>query len=214
MEFQSQHFPIGAKRLAVDGDLFVIAEVGLSHDGSLGTAFAMVDAAASCGVDAVKFQTHIADEESTARERFRVRVFPQDSTRQDYWRRTAFDLEQWIELAQYTRSRGLEFLSSPFSNQAVEWLERCDVPAWKIASGELTNYPMIREMCRTGKPLLISSGMSSWAELDAVIRFIESEGAAYGIFQCHNLLSVPAPKMGAQYHPGNASAISMSDRFE
>ena len=94
---------------------------------------AMVDAAAGCGASAVKFQTHLADQESTERERFRVKVFPQDETRQDYWRRTAFDLSQWKDLAEYSRSKGLVFLSSPFSNRAVEWLQQCDVPAWKIA---------------------------------------------------------------------------------
>lgn len=189
-------FTIGDKSLHRNGDLFIVAEIGLAHEGSLGMAQAMIEAAAKAGVDAVKFQTHLADQESTPREKFRVPVFPQDKSRADYWSRTAFDLEQWIRLAEYTRGKGLEFLSSPFSIKAVDWLEQCDVPAWKIASGELTNYPMIEAMCRTGKPILVSSGMSSWQELDATLAFIQSMAGQYGVFQCTSAYPCPPEKWG------------------
>lgn len=194
--FAKQQFSIGNHQLGRDGDLFIIAEIGLSHDGSLGTAIALVDAAVRCGADAVKFQTHLADQESTERERFRVPVFPQDNTRQDYWRRTAFSLDQWKHLAQHTRSKGLVFMSSPFSDLAVDWLMECDVPVWKIASGELTNYPMIRHMCQTNRPILLSSGMSSWRELDETIGFIETHGGSYGVFQCTTAYPCPPEQWG------------------
>ncbi len=181
---KSQSFKVKDRSLSRSGDLFIIAEIGLSHEGSLGAAMSLIDAAAECCVDAVKFQTHLADQESTSRERFRVPVFPQDATRHDYWQRTAFELQQWIQLASHANSKGLVFLSSPFSNQAVDWLEQCDVPAWKVASGELTNYPMLEAMCQTGKPILVSSGMSPWDELDATLQFIERNGGKYGVFQC------------------------------
>ncbi|TWT98638.1 N-acetylneuraminate synthase family protein [Stieleria varia] len=194
--FSCQRFQIGDKQLHRSGELFVIAEIGLAHEGSLGMAFSMVDAAASAGVDAVKFQTHLAEHEGTSREKFRVPVFPQDATRSDYWRRTAFTLDQWMKLAEHARSRGVLFMSSPFSSQAVQWLSQCEVPAWKLASGELTNYPMIEEMCQTGKPILLSSGMSSWQELDETIAFIEQNGGAYGVFQCTSSYPCPPRQWG------------------
>ena len=166
------------------GDVFTIAEVGLAHEGSLGMAHAYIDAAADCGVKAVKFQTHIASEESTAQEQFRVRVFPQDKTRYQYWERTGFEKSQWLELASHAKDRDLWFLSSPFSNLAVEWLSECGVPAWKVASGELTNFPMLHKMCDTGLPILVSSGMSSWKELTDSVDLIRSRNVGFAIFQC------------------------------
>lgn len=211
----ANRFKIGSKEIGKDGELFVIAEIGLSHEGSLGFAHAMIDCAADAGADAVKFQTHIADEESTAGEQFRVKVFPQDLTRQDYWRRTSFSREQWIELADHARKIGIQFMSSPFSNLAVEWLTACDVPAWKIASGELTNYPMIEAMCQTGKPILVSSGMSSWKELDDTLGFITQCGGQYGVFQCTTSYPCPPKKWGlnviTQLRERYDCAVGLSD---
>jgi N,N'-diacetyllegionaminate synthase len=176
--------------------VLTIAEVGLAHDGSLGAAHAYIDVAADCGVNAVKFQTHIAAEESTAAEQFRVKVFPQDATRYEYWQRTGFEKSQWLELAAHARQRGLMFLSSPFSNLAVDWLIDCQVPAWKVASGELTNRPMLAKMCDTGLPLLISSGMSSWNELSETVAYVRSRGNPIGIFQCTTSYPCPPNKWG------------------
>ena len=171
--------------------MFIIAEVGLAHEGSLGVAHAFIDALAETGVGAVKFQTHMANYESSAYEQFRVKVFPQDDTRYDYWERTAFTAQQWRELAEHAEKVGLMFLSSPFSNEAVDLLEECGVPAWKVASGEVTNLPMLRKMAATGKPILLSSGMSSWTELDEAVGWLDEMGAEYGMFQCTT--SYPCP---------------------
>jgi N,N'-diacetyllegionaminate synthase len=108
-------------------ECLMVAEVGLAHDGSLGSAHAYIDAAANAGADAVKFQTHIANEESTPLESFRVNVFPQDRTRYDYWMRTSFTEEQWAGLKAHAEERSLTFLSSPFSVAAVELLQRIGV---------------------------------------------------------------------------------------
>ena len=159
-------------------------------------AMAFVKAMARVGVDAVKFQTHLADAESTDRERFRVNVFPQDSTRPDYWRRTAFTKQQWIELADFTREQGLIFLSSPFSELAVEWLEACDVPAWKVASGEIGNTPLLETIAATGKPILVSSGMSSWSELDEAVRTLLESHAPVAVFQCTSAYPCPPETWG------------------
>ena len=193
---------INNRTIGSDHATYIIAEVGLAHDGSLGAAHAFVDAAASADVDAIKFQTHIPAEESSPFEQFRVNVFPQDATRYQYWQRTSFTRDQWLKLADYTRSQGLDFLSSPFSAMAVEWLDDCGVTAWKIASGEVTNYPMLRQMAATGKPLLISSGMSDWAELDRTIEFVrtlktqDGSNCEFGIFQCTTSYPCPAEKWG------------------
>src|SRR3989337_2145674 len=103
---------------------FVIGEVALTHDGSLGLAHAFVDAIAAAGADAVKFQTHIAAAESTPAEPFRAAFSRQDATGYDYWQRMEFSEDQWCGLAEHCRDRGVLFISSPFSVDAVDLLAR------------------------------------------------------------------------------------------
>src|SRR5215467_15257875 len=147
----------------------IVAEVAQAHDGSLGTAHAFIDACARAGADAIKFQTHIASAESTPGEPWRVKFSRQDASRYDYWKRMEFTAEQWRGLAEHANERGLIFLSSAFSFAAVELLERLGMSAWKVGAGEVTNLPLLERMARTGKPVLLSSGMSTWAELDAAV---------------------------------------------
>ncbi|MBE1298297.1 MAG: N-acetylneuraminate synthase [Alteromonadaceae bacterium] len=163
---------------------YIIAEIGQAHDGSLGTAHAYIDAVAETGVDAIKFQTHIASAESTRHEKFRVKVFPQDETRYDYWKRMEFKPEHWRQLAEHAKSVGLDFLSTPFSTQAVELLESLNVPAFKVGSGDTNNAELIEALIETGKPILLSSGMSSYDELDSVVGKIKLAGSPLAIFQC------------------------------
>lgn len=162
----------------------IIAEIGQAHDGSLGTAHAYVDALADSGVDAIKFQTHIADAESSIHEPFRVKFSKQDATRMDYWRRMEFTLAQWKELKQHADERDIELISSPFSNLAVDWLEEIGVKRYKIGSGEVSNFLMLDKICKTGKPIILSSGMSSWKELDATVNYIAQSGNPLSILQC------------------------------
>ena len=148
----------------------IIGEIAQTHDGSLGTAHAYIDAVANAGADAIKFQTHIAAAESTPGEPWRVKFSRQDATRFEYWRRMEFSQEQWHGLAAHARERGLLFLSSAFSPEAVDLLERVGVPGWKVGAGEVSNLPLLEKMARTGKPVILSSGMSDWAELDAAVQ--------------------------------------------
>lgn len=191
-----------------DTDINVIAEVGLAHEGSLGQAHSYIDLAAQCGATAVKFQTHIPEEESTPEEKFRVKVFPQDETRFDYWKRTSFEKQQWLELADHARQQGLLFLSSPFSELAVDWLIDCDVAAWKVASGEVNNLPMLRRMCETQKPILLSSGMSSWLELDESVQFIKNYQSPLVVFQCTTSYPCPPESWGLNV------LAEMKDRYQ
>ena len=160
-------FSINGKRIGGNGDCFLIAEIGQAHEGSLGVAHAYIDAVSTTGADAVKFQTHIADAESSKYEQFRVSGFPQDSSRYEYWKRMEFTCSQWKELFEHAQEVGLIFLSSPFSIEAAELLEGINIPAWKVGSGEVSNGALMNYIINTGKPILLSTGMSDWKELDA-----------------------------------------------
>ena len=161
----------------------VIGEVAQAHDGSLGLAHAFIDAIAAAGADAVKFQTHIAEAESTAAEEFRVAFSQQDASRYGYWKRTGFDEAGWHGLAAHAKERGLLFLSSPFSLEAADLLERVGVPAWKIGSGEVSNTQLLDRVAATGLPVLLSSGMSSYAELDEAVERLRGR-APFAVLQC------------------------------
>lgn len=162
----------------------VIAEIGQAHEGSLGIAHSYIDAAAEAGADVVKFQTHIADAESSEFEPFRVRFSYEDKTRFDYWKRTQFTVGQWIELKKHCDSVGVEFMSSPFSCAAVKLLESIGVNRYKIGSGEVTNLLMLDYILQTGKPIILSSGMSSYKELDATVTYLHRLNADFSILQC------------------------------
>lgn len=162
----------------------IIAEIGQAHEGSLGIAHSYIDALKDIGVTAVKFQTHIAQAESSPAEPFRVKFSYEDETRMDYWRRMEFTPEQWQGLKDHCDEAGLEFISSPFSNAAVDLLESIGVRRYKIGSGEVTNYLMLEKIARTGKPILLSSGMSSLAELRQTIDFLKAFGNDLSLLQC------------------------------
>jgi N-acetylneuraminate synthase len=150
--------------------VLLIAEVGSVHDGSFGNAKCLIDVAAECGADAVKFQTHIAEAE-TLRDAPMPPYFTGEP-RFEYFQRTVFNEAQWRELKAHCQARGVEFLSSPFSVEAVELLEEVGIERYKIPSGEVTNLPYLEHIAQTGKPVLLSSGMSSWAELDEAVNTI------------------------------------------
>lgn len=178
------------------GKCLIIAEVAQAHDGSLGTAHAYIDAAARAGADAIKFQTHIAEAESTLEEPWRVKFSRQDELRYDYWKRMEFTPEQWKGLKQHADEKGIHFLSSPFSIEAVELLKNIEVPAWKIASGELTNYPMLEKICETGLPVFVSSGMSQLSELDKLVNELKNRNIPLAVLQCTSSYPTPPEKVG------------------
>lgn len=192
---------IGGMAIGPDHDVFVIAEVGQAHDGSLGQAHAYIDAIARTGAHAVKFQTHIAEAESSAEEAFRVNFSYEDKTRFDYWKRMEFTPEQWAGLKRHADEKGLLFLSSAFSMEAVELLRNLGMPAWKVASGETTNHLMIGAMAADGKPILISTGLSPWEDVADAVACVESLGNQYGVFQCTSAYPVPADEVGLNIIP-------------
>ncbi len=208
-------FSIGGRTVGPGHPCFIIAEVGQAHDGSLGTAHAYIDLAARVGVDAVKFQTHIAAAESTPAEPWRVKFSPQDDTRYQYWQRMEFSASQWAGLAEHCADVGVEFLSSAFSLEAVELLAELGMGAWKIASGELSNDEMISQMIRTGAPLLVSSGMSPLSEIDTVVQAARSGDVPIAVFQCTSTYPCPPESLGlnvlAEFADRWAVPVGLSD---
>jgi len=163
---------------------YLIAEIGQAHEGSLGMLHAYIDAVAKTGVDAIKFQTHIAQAESSFHEPFRVKFSKQDKTRYAYWERMSFSQEQWNEIGQHCSEVGLDFISSPFSNAAVDLLETAGVQQYKVGSGEVNNFLLLEKIAKTLKPVILSSGMSSWDELKESVNFLKSRGVDYSVLQC------------------------------
>jgi N,N'-diacetyllegionaminate synthase len=179
----------------------VIGEVAQAHDGSLGFAHAYIDAIATAGADAVKFQTHIAEAESTPGEPWRVRFSPQDASRFDYWKRTAFTEDQWLGLKRHADDRGIAFLSSPFSLEAAQMLQRIGVAGWKIASGEFNNLQTLDFVLGTGLPILLSTGMSGYEDIDRAVARISAHGNALTLFQCTTAYPCPPGKIGLNLIP-------------
>lgn len=163
---------------------YLIAEIAQAHEGSLGILHSYIDAVAKTGVQAIKFQMHIAEAESSIYEPFRVKFSKEDDTRFDYWKRMEFSLEQWKEIKKHCDDVGLDFICSPFSNLAVDWLEEIGVQTYKIGSGEVNNLLLLEKICATRKPIIISSGMSSFDELDKTVDFLKNKSVDFSILQC------------------------------
>lgn len=193
----SENFSVHGRGIGKGSKPFIIAEVAQAHDGSLGAAHAFIDLAADCGADAIKFQTHIAAAESTIDEPFRVRFSDQDETRYDYWKRMEFTENQWKGLYNHAIEKNIIFMSSPFSPEAISMLDNLGMPLWKVASGEVLNLQLLELMAGTGKPILLSSGMSSFANLDVAIKYLEKLGVReLGIFQCTTKYPTPLAEVG------------------
>jgi N,N'-diacetyllegionaminate synthase len=161
-----------------------IAEIGQAHNGSLEKLHQYIDAVAKTGVQAIKFQTHIAAAESSIHEPFRIKFSDKDATRFDYWKRMEFSQDEWNEIGKRCKDLGLIFICSPFSNKAVDVLEEAGVEQYKIGSGEVNNFLLLKKVVDTGKPIIISSGMSSFEELDATVDFLKKNKATFSILQC------------------------------
>lgn len=161
--------------------LTIIAEIGSVHDGSFGNACKLIDLAADCGAHIVKFQTHIAEAESLPSAP--SPSYFNEESRMDYFRRTAFTPDQYRKMIERAKQRNVEFLSSPFSLEAVDLLEQVGVQSYKIPSGEVSNLPLLERVALTKKPVYLSSGMSDWRELDAAVEVLK-KGGPLCVMQC------------------------------
>lgn len=208
-------FKIGSHEVGNRKRCFIFGEVAQAHDGSLGMAHSFIDAIATAGADAVKFQTHIAEAESSLDEPWRVHFSYQDKTRFDYWKRMEFSKEQWHGLKEHAEQSGLVFLSSPFSEQAVDLLDGIGMPAWKIASGEMNNPILLDRIAQTGKPILLSTGMSPLSEIDRVVNRLKPQGCPLAVMQCSSNYPTPPEKLGlnllAEYRERYGCPVGLSD---
>lgn len=214
MTFMSESFSIGRHAIGC-GRCFVIGEIAQAHDGSLGMAHAYIDAIARAGADAVKFQTHIAEAESSPQEPWRVKFSPQDASRFDYWKRMEFTRQQWLGLKEHAEEKGLVFLSSPFSRQAADLLDDIGMVAWKVASGEINNPDLLSRMAMTRKPILLSSGMSPLAELDKAVASARANACPVAVMQCTSAYPTPPEKLGLnllhEYRERYGCPVGLSD---
>lgn len=174
----------------------IIAEIAQAHDGSLGILHSYIDALAGAGVDVVKFQTHVAEAESSIHEPFRVNFSYEDASRYDYWERMGFSEEQWQGIKSHCDEAGVEFMSSCFSQAAVDQMERVGMARYKVGSGEITNFLLLEKIARTGKPIILSSGMSNLEELDAAIAFLRPFGNDLSVLQCTTAYPTPPERVG------------------
>jgi N,N'-diacetyllegionaminate synthase len=177
-----------------DSRVVVIAEVGSTHDGSFGNAKAAVEAVGESGADAAKFQTHIPEAE-TIMDAPAPSYFA-DEPRFDYFQRTGFTKEQWIALKAFCEEKGLTFMSSAFSAEAVALLEEVGMEVWKIPSGEVTNLRYLDLIAQTGKPVILSSGMSTQSELDEAVNTVLKHHDRLTVLQCTSEYPCPPEHVG------------------
>jgi N-acetylneuraminate synthase len=161
--------------------VFVIAEIGNNHDGSMRQAERLIEAAGEAGADAVKFQTHITEAEMLPSTPTPPHF---DEPRWEFTKRMELSKDDHLRLKAFAEERDLVFFSSPFSVEAVELLEEVDVPAYKVASGELSNPPLLEAIAATGKPVLLSSGMSGMDDVERAATTLREHGSELLVMQC------------------------------
>ncbi len=178
-----------AGRAVSDGaPVLIVAEIGNNHDGSIRQAEQLIDAAAEAGADAVKFQTHIAGAEMLPSTPTPPHF---DEPRFEFTKRMELSRDDHLRLKAAAEERGLVFFSSPFSVEAVELLEEVGVPAYKIASGEVTNPPLVEAVAAAGKPVLLSTGMSGIEDVERAAAILRHAGAPFVVMQCTSTYPCP-----------------------
>lgn len=195
---------LGSRELGPGADALVVAEIGNNHDGSLRQAERLVDAAAEAGANAVKFQTHIADAEMLPSTPTPPHF---DEPRYEFTKRMELTLDDHLRLKVLAEERGLIFFSSPFSVEAVELLEQVDVPAYKIASGEVTNPPLLAAVAATGKPVLLSSGMSGLDDVERAVEVFRAAGSPLLVLQCTSTYPCPPERVNLR------AMVAMGERL-
>jgi len=184
------YIEIAGRKIGPGYPPLVIAELGINHEGSLKTAFEMVDAAARAGVEVLKHQTHIVEDEMSAAAK---KVIPgnADVSIYEIMRRCALNEEEETALKDYVESKGMIFISTPFSRAAAERLQRMNVPAFKIGSGECNNYPLLDHIARFGKPMILSTGMNTIASVAKAVETIKKHNVPLALMHTTNLYPTP-----------------------
>lgn len=186
-----RYIQIDNRKIGEEYEPIVIAEIGINHEGSLKTAFEMVDAAYSAGAEIIKHQTHIVEDEMSKEAR---KVIPGNTNMSiyDVMKRCALNEEDETKLKEYVESKGMIFISTPFSRAAADRLERMGVKAYKIGSGECNNYPLIDHISSFGKPIILSTGMNDIDSIRKSVEIMDKHGINYSLLHCTNLYPTPA----------------------
>lgn len=187
-------FDLGNRRIGGRAACFVIAEAGVNHDGDMSVAIDLIHAAADAGADAVKFQTFTAAAlatRSAKKAKYQEATTASAETHYEMLKRLELDRGQHVELQDIARSRGIEFLSSPFSEKAADLLIDLDVPAFKIPSGELTNIDLLRHVGSFKRPVILSTGMADLSEIRSAIEWLDP-ASGIDIVLLHCVSNYPA----------------------
>lgn len=184
------NFSICGRPIGPEHPTLIIAEIGINHGGSLNVAKQMVDAANAVGVEVIKHQTHVVEDEMSPEAK---QVIPGNDDRSIYsiMEQCALNEEDEIALKDYVESLGMIFISTPFSRAAADRLERMEVGAYKIGSGECNNYPLIKHVASFGKPMIVSTGMNSIDSIEKTVAILESARVPYALLHCTNLYPTP-----------------------
>lgn len=169
---------------------FVIAEIGINHEGSMEKAKKMIDDAAAAGAECVKFQSHVIEDEMVPAAK---KTIPGNAAISiwDIMERCAFTEEEERELKRYTESKGMIYLCTPFSRAAADRLHRMNVPAYKIGSGECNNYPLIEHIASFKKPVILSTGMNTIASIKPAVAILKKAKVPFSILHCTNMYPTP-----------------------
>lgn len=180
-----------ANRVVSDSEPpLIIAEIGINHNGSLTIAKKMVDAAYEAGAEIIKHQTHVVEDEMTHHAKSVIPGNSKDSIF-NIMKRCALPINKEIELKNYIESKGMIFLSTPFSRQAFYELEKMDVKAYKIGSGECNNYPLLNLIAKTKKPTVLSTGMNDMSSIKKAVNIFKKNNTPVAILHTTNLYPTP-----------------------
>ena len=187
----SKSILIQNRNVGLDYPPLVIAEIGINHEGSLETAFQMVDAAWKSGAEVIKHQTHVIQDEMS---KDALNVIPGNSNISIYeiMNKCALNEEDEIKLKEYVESKGMIFISTPFSRAAADRLERMNVSAFKIGSGECNNYPLIRHIASFGKPMIVSTGMNNIKSVEKTVDILKNFNIEFALLHTTNLYPTPS----------------------
>lgn len=183
-------FKIGNREIGPMHKPLVIAEIGINHGGNLETAYKMVDAAFQAGAEIIKHQTHVIDDEMSPEAK---NVIPGNSNKSIYeiMSEAALNEEDELKLKKYVESKGMIYLSTPFSRAAADRLEKFGVLAYKIGSGEMNNYPLLEHIAKFGKPMIVSTGMNNIEQVKIAVDILEKYNVDYALLHTTNLYPTP-----------------------
>lgn len=189
--YMNPFIEIAGRKIGMEFPPLVIAEIGINHEGSLSVAKQMVDAAKRAGVELVKHQTHIVEDEMSAAAKD---VIPGNAKVSIYeiMKRCSLNEEDELSLKNYVESQGMIFISTPFSRAAANRLKKFDVPAFKIGSGECNNYPLLEHIASMGKPVILSTGMNSIESVRKAINIFDAQNVPVALLHTTNLYPTPA----------------------